>query len=117
MLHMLETLSHISRRQTKHFFKHCFCLISISRLPVQSQSQSRVLAVVQWTLSGPTFSHAPRILATSDLLAVHLDHDVAANHRQWHLLLEQTQLCLKNSCIQLQRHQTLHPSWETLISS
>lgn len=39
-------------------------------------------------LSEPTFCHAPRVLATSDLLAVHLDYHVAADYCQWHLLLE-----------------------------
>lgn len=37
---------------------------------------------------GHTFCHTPRILATSDLLAVHLNHHVAADHCQRHLLLE-----------------------------
>lgn len=39
-------------------------------------------------LSEPTFCHAPWILATSDLLAIHLNYHVTADHCQWHLLLE-----------------------------
>ena len=35
-----------------------------------------------------TFCHAPWVLATSDLLAVHLDDHIAAHHCQWHLLLK-----------------------------
>lgn len=38
-------------------------------------------------LREPTFRHAPRILATSDLLAVDLNYHIAADHCQWHLLL------------------------------
>lgn len=39
-------------------------------------------------LREPTFCHAPRVLATSDLLAVHLNHHVAADYCQGHFLLE-----------------------------
>lgn len=39
-------------------------------------------------LSEPTFCHAPWILATSDLLAIHLNYHVTADHCQRHLLLE-----------------------------
>lgn len=35
-----------------------------------------------------TFCHAPRILATSDFLAIHLNHHVTADDCQWHLLLQ-----------------------------
>lgn len=37
---------------------------------------------------GHTFCHTPWILATSDLLAVDLNHHVAADHCQRHLFLE-----------------------------
>lgn len=39
-------------------------------------------------LSGHTFCYAPWILATSDLLAIHLNHHVTADDCQWHLLLK-----------------------------
>lgn len=47
-----------------------------------------LLSFLQVNHREPTFCHAPRILATSDLLPIHLDHHVASDNCQRHFLLK-----------------------------
>lgn len=62
--------------------KHCFSS------PVSFTNSEPFCSLPDLALSEPTFCHAPRVLATSDLLAVHLYNHIAANHSQRHLLLK-----------------------------